>query len=164
MRIAFGNKSRVGKDTSALFAKDILGEDTQILSFARPLHNICENIQRELNKPIQKDRKLLQTIGMALRDCYGADVMCDFLISKVGTGNVIVTDLRFNNEYAALRKNGFITIRILRDVSDIGGNREHVSETELDNAEFDYVINNNGTLDDLRNKVRAIIHAQKKCM
>jgi hypothetical protein len=69
----------------------------------------------------------------------------------------IITDLRFTNELEAVTRRGGITIRINRN----NGTRavdihNHISETALDNAEFDYVIENDGTLEELVEKVRVI--------
>lgn len=63
----------------------------------------------------------------------------------------IVTDVRFQNEANAIRENGGILIRINRNT---GLNDTHISETALDDyKDFDLVIDNNGTLDELIDKV-----------
>ena len=82
--------------------------------------------------------------------------------------NWIITDMRFPNELEAIIKRGGITIRVNR----VNGNEtpyqiayreahEHPSETALDNATFDYVINNNSTIEDLIQKVRIILRREK---
>jgi hypothetical protein len=76
--------------------------------------------------------------------------------------NWIITDMRFPNEIAAVELREGITIRVNRD----NGTREidtnpHPSETALDDAKFDYTIENNGTLDELVEKVRAILIREK---
>ena len=38
---------------------------------------------------------------------------------------------------------------------------EHISETALDNAEFDYVIDNNGTIEELIKQVKKILIKEK---
>lgn len=103
--------------------------------------------------------------------------------------NWIITDMRFPNEIEAVELREGITIRVNRDsdvkVSHSGkegdftiekfdkNNPKHValkagedkmlhpSETALDNANFDYVIENDGTLDELVEKVRAILIREK---
>ena len=89
--------------------------------------------------------------------------------------NWIITDTRFPNELQAVKDKGGINIRvnrpkerelILRNATSIIDTRktlepEHKSETALDNAEFDYVILNNGTLTDLINECRNIIKDYK---
>ena len=72
--------------------------------------------------------------------------------------NWVITDTRFPNELKAVKDRGGVSIRVTRD----NGTRAidvnpHESETALDNAEFDYIINNVGTIEDLIAKVREIL-------
>lgn len=89
--------------------------------------------------------------------------------------NWIITDTRFPNELEAVKIRNGITIRVNRTYSRKpiyipgeecnGTSRQdfedakpkHASETALDDATFDYVIDNSGTLDDLIKAVRAIL-------
>ena len=83
--------------------------------------------------------------------------------------NWIITDMRFPNELKAVEDKKGITIRVNRPCNICGGSGyhkmscpvsksgEHCSETALDNAEFDYVIKNDGELVDLVSKVREIM-------
>ena len=78
----------------------------------------------------------------------------------------IIPDMRFQNEFDAIKQYGGITIRINGDPSGTRSkstrNLEHVSETALDNViDFHFIIENNGTLDDLRQKAKAIINLIK---
>lgn len=88
--------------------------------------------------------------------------------------NWIVTDMRFPNELKAIKDRNGITIRVNRDLKikerQIGAsefvanqvlNSLHPSETALDNAKFDYVIDNNGTIEELVEKVREILIKEK---
>lgn len=72
--------------------------------------------------------------------------------------NWIITDMRFPNEFDAVKSRGGITIRVNRD----NGTRAidvntHPSETALDNHNFDYVIDNTSSVSDLIVKVREIL-------
>ena len=80
--------------------------------------------------------------------------------------NWIITDMRFENELKAVEDKGGITIRVNRPIKKDQDNTQdfinkigvfHPSETALDNAEFDYTIENDGTLEELINKVREIL-------
>ena len=98
--------------------------------------------------------------------------------------NWIITDMRFPNEMDSVKERGGITIRVVRypktvevsrgpkDIEIVPFNptnqkhmdlwkgdssRMHASETALDDAKFDYEIDNNGTLEDLIEKVREIL-------
>ena len=73
--------------------------------------------------------------------------------------NWIITDMRFLNEMEAVKKRGGITIRVNRNLEE--SKDQHESETELDNAEFDYVITNDGTIEELIEKVREILTKEK---
>ena len=70
-----------------------------------------------------------------------------------------ITDMRFLNEMEVVKKRGGITIRVNRNLEE--SKDQHESETELDNAEFDYVINNDGTIEELIEKVREILTKEK---
>jgi dephospho-CoA kinase len=77
--------------------------------------------------------------------------------------NWIITDTRFENELEAIKSRGGISIRVNRLLSE--GNRPYVelhpSETALDNAEFNYIIDNNGTIEELIEKVKVILIKEK---
>ena len=102
--------------------------------------------------------------------------------------NWIITDMRFPNELKAVKDRDGISIKVKRypqkltvsrggfDSTDIPFNinnpkhkdlyeaeilNSHISETALDKAEFDYVIDNNGTINELINKVKEILIKEK---
>ena len=74
--------------------------------------------------------------------------------------NWIITDMRFPNELKAVESKDGVTIRINRPQL-IERDFEHFSETALDNHNFDYVIDNSGSLADLENKVKEILIKEK---
>lgn len=81
--------------------------------------------------------------------------------------NWIITDVRFSNEADAVKSRGGINIRVNRlnkelldtdeKFNDEFNKHYHPSETALDNYIFDYVIDNNGTIEDLIIKVKEIL-------
>jgi hypothetical protein len=80
--------------------------------------------------------------------------------------NWIITDMRFPNELEAVKEKGGITIRVVRPHGytnpHTGEYKEmplsyHPSETALDDAKFDYEIINDGTIEDLIEKVKEIL-------
>lgn len=78
--------------------------------------------------------------------------------------NWIITDMRFPNEMDVVKAKGGITIRIQRfkQISENirvhhGIGVPHPSETALDDHKFDYVIDNNGSISDLIDKVKEIL-------
>jgi hypothetical protein len=89
---------------------------------------------------------------------------------KLSHPNWIITDMRFPNELEAVVKRNGITIRVVRPHGytdpNTGVYKEmplsyHLSETSLDDAEFDYTILNDGSLEDLVKKVREILITEK---
>lgn len=101
--------------------------------------------------------------------------------------NWIITDCRFPNELEAIKVRGGVSIRVNRpyeiNVDRGHGNvttvkydetnpdhvalvkghlaNQHESETALDDAHFDYVIDNNGTIEELIEKVKQILIKEK---
>lgn len=79
--------------------------------------------------------------------------------------NWIITDMRFPNEMESVKDKGGITIRVIRPVHALSQENNatqlHPSETALDNAEFDYVIENDGSFDDLILKVENILKKEQ---
>lgn len=70
----------------------------------------------------------------------------------------IITDLRFPNELKSVLDRDGITIRVTRPGTAVG---VHPSETALDSYPFKYEILNDGSLEDLLEKVRNILVSEK---
>jgi len=156
MRLAFGYKFRSGKDTACDFLKSMYRGE--ILRIARDVYNCSEEIQKIINVPVKKDRKLLQFLGDGLREIYGEDIWIDKVCENIkymeicGIDNFYIPDLRYKNEARKLKELGFILIRIDRTFSSKSSNENHShrSEIELDDYEFDHIVSNNGTIEDLK--------------
>jgi hypothetical protein len=78
----------------------------------------------------------------------------------------IITDVRFPNELKAIKDRGGITIRINRNETKLNEIirttiGQHPSETALDNAKFDYILDNNGTIKQLIENVKDILIIKK---
>lgn len=81
--------------------------------------------------------------------------------------NWIITDMRFPNELKAVKDKGGISIRVNRPYTTVingngipatfNHNQFHESETALDSAEFDFVIENSGSIEELIEKVKIIL-------
>ena len=94
------------------------------------------------------------------------DPKYDLKVEEVGEyPNWIITDMRFPNEMEAVKEKEGITIRVNRPVHALSQENNavqlHPSETALDNADFDYVIENSGSFDDLMVKVEAILKKEQ---
>jgi hypothetical protein len=66
--------------------------------------------------------------------------------------NWIITDMRFPNEYDAVQKRNGLCVQVIRG-GDMSTNNAHSSEIGLDSYRFDYTINNNGSIEELREQV-----------
>ena len=74
--------------------------------------------------------------------------------------NWIITDSRFPNDVNRTREMGGILIRVNRAECE-GRENEHASETALDDFyEWDYVIENNGTVEELIEQARTILEEE----
>jgi hypothetical protein len=110
-------------------------------------------------------RELLQKLGTeAMRNGLHENVWVNALYADYTNQNWIITDMRFPNEFDAVKSRNGITIRIQRfkQISENirvhhGIGVPHPSETALDDHNFDYVIDNNGSMSDLITKVREIL-------
>ena len=112
-------------------------------------------------------REFLQKLGTeAMREGLHTNVWVNALfadykppkMSQYNPSNWIITDMRFPNELEAVEERKGITIRVVRSGTTVG---THASETALDDAYFDHVISNNGTIEDLIEKVRQILTIER---
>lgn len=70
--------------------------------------------------------------------------------------HIIVTDVRFPNEVEGIKRKGGKVIKIIRP--SVVSTSTHPSETSLNNyTDWDYVIVNDGTLEDLEAKVKEML-------
>ena len=103
-------------------------------------------------------RKLLEIIGTpCLRGMVHPDVWVNSLFSWYRPSyKWVITDVRFPNEVKRIKEEGGIIIRINRDI----GPRlnEPFPETALDDyQDWDYVIDNDGTMEELEIKIEEIL-------
>ena len=104
-------------------------------------------------------RELLQKFGTAIRN----EVCDDFWVKAClkdfeDDNNYLITDVRFKSEAKGITDKGGIIIRVNREGAGAGN---HISEVDLDDYSFDYVINNDGNMEDLLLKVKAFCFAYK---
>ena len=108
-------------------------------------------------------RDMLQKLGTeAMRNGLHPDtwinaLMCNYKKVKdkdeeYSYPNWIITDVRFPNEYDAIKSKGGIIIRINRNESEKKSTK-HVSETALDGYIYDYVINNDSDINSLTKEI-----------
>ena len=161
-RIAFAGKMQVGKTTSADYLVQKYGFIK--LSFAGKLKEIAKDLWPEQFESGQKPRKLLQDLGMKMRE-IDQDVWVKYLVRIVRSlpkeSNIVVDDLRFMNEYKALKNEGFFIVRIVREVPPSPFD-DHPSEKEVEQMPYDLLLLNTETLDMLYEKLDKIMEMVSK--
>jgi hypothetical protein len=117
-------------------------------------------------------RRLLQRLGTeAIRDhlhqnawvnalmaCYRTEPFKDYMGDMrvdIPASNWVITDVRFPNEAKAIKDRGGIIVRVNR--TGFGPVNGHPSETALDEYDFDKIIENNGTIADLKESAKILM-------
>jgi hypothetical protein len=130
-------------------------------------------------------RWILQNWGTEVcRNGFHDDIWIASLQNKLrnSTDDVVISDCRFPNEIAAIKQSGGLVVRVVRGPEpewyDAAMSRNrgpdgnstwslsgrkleqlgvHVSETSWVGTQFDVVLDNNGTLDDLYQQVKRLV-------
>ena len=121
-------------------------------------------------------REALQKMGTeAGREVFHKDIWVISLLNRAKGKDVVVTDVRFQNEIQYIQDNGGIVIRVKRgedpdwfpllEKIKLDTERtkfmqhEHIHKSEWDwvGCEFDYTIDNNGTIQDLGKDVERVL-------
>lgn len=111
MRIGLIGKMCSGKTTIANKLKNTYPE-YKITSFAKKIKQLAE----ELFCMKEKDRKLLQDIGTKMRE-IDKDIWIKYVLNNIKDDqNVIIDDVRYENEMRYLKNENFILIYL--DISD----------------------------------------------
>lgn len=178
--IGISGKKRSGKDqfvnTFLKYHADNKLEKFIHKKFAGKLKQICALITGKLindfSDPQQYDmmldgwnmtvRELQQKVGTeAFRNNVSNDtwvnaLFCDWLNNDRSQKGWIISDVRFPNEVKAIKDRGGIVIRINR--TGLPNTDMHDSEIALDDyTEWDYIINNDGSLEEYITKVIDVI-------
>jgi len=105
-------------------------------------------------------RRLLQNLGVAARETFGEDFWIDQAMAQACLHNdVVFPDVRFLNEFEAVKSENGMLIKIIRPGREAAG---HISETELlavPDDEWDCIIENRGTVLELE---AAVVDAVQK--
>jgi hypothetical protein len=110
----------------------------------------------EAAKEIPEVRRLLQAMGTEVgRNLLGADIWVDALFKNLPREKVAITNVRFPNEYEAVKSRGGVVWRVDRPGFEAANG--HISDTALDGYSFDAHIYNEGTIRDLATKVMRLL-------
>ena len=136
-----------------------------------------------LQMPNLTPRYILQHWGTnVLRQHFHDDLWIasvEYKLSRA-TDDIVISDVRFKNEIDAIHRSGGIVVRVTRgsnptwyDAAESYNRGEwsnstwatskrkldsmgiHPSEYSIVGAKFDYVLDNNGTIDDLHNQIKS---------
>ncbi len=130
-RLAFADALK-----AVLYDLNPLTEDADQTGLMSDLQVLVDSHGWEWTKANSQARAYLQRLGVAVREHVGQDAWCDAVMRQIQRGDkVVITDVRFPNEYEAINSAGGSVWRLIR-----AGNapvNPHVSETALDDKYFD---------------------------
>ena len=129
-------------------------------------HRTIKNVRGypiEVENRLITVREMLQMVGTdCLRNTFNYNIwinalMADYIPTEDGTlPKWVVTDTRFLNEVEAIKKRDGKIVRVER--KDVNPPNGHSSEMELSSyKDFDYIIYNNGTIEDLTRNVSMML-------
>lgn len=170
--LAFTGVAGSGKSTALECLKDIQHHPLALKKFAGPLLDMQEMIYARI-KPVYerpsnfvKDRTLLQFLGTewarkTISDTIWVDLWKQEIDKFHRASNSLAVDpifvcddVRYDNEAEAVKSLGGRIIQIVSTkVAERGvvtGIKNHISENGIDLKYIDYIIENNGSVEDLR--------------
>lgn len=160
MLILLSGKLKAGKDTVAKYLVEEYGFER--FAFADKLKELAKDHFNWNGEKDQVGRDLLIAIGNAVRD-LDQDAWVNYVKRKIAETyadkdfNIVISDTRYLNELNFGKDWFGKIIRISRDVNYTPNERfiieNSVSETQLDNIEFDYYLDNNGSIEDLHESI-----------
>jgi hypothetical protein len=114
-------------------------------------------------------RKALQMIGTDLfRIHFNNDIWISIVENKIGTmlknnpnTNIVISDCRFANEFSLIKKfpDSHI-ITILREKNYSINKLAHSSETEWVNYNFDAILQNDNSIDELKSNLKSLLSSR----
>ena len=124
----------------------------------------------KFNKLVKQLDPSLMDANLSLRQLlqyFGTEIMQKYFGKRVWINSTmqnrseytIISDLRFIEEYNTVKEKKGIVIYVNRPNYEFG---QHASEREmkelLENYKYDFIINNNGSIEDLFNQVKELIN------
>jgi dephospho-CoA kinase len=177
VKIAICGRLRSGKDTAANHLYIKYGFDR--VAFGDVLKKNAHATFPWVSE-FSKPRALYQQFGQLMREIdpqvwikHAEQAVKGAIDFNVHTGaekvGVVITDLRQPNEYEWARANGFTIVRVMaprevrieraKSLSDAFelNHLTHETESHIDTFSVDYTLENNGTVDELKAQVDAIL-------
>ena len=138
---------------------EVDGDATNTTYLSDYLHNVCGG-DWTLAKRNSDVREMLQRLGTnVVRNMVDEDAWVDMMAVRVlqlhSEGkNVAVTGIRFPNELARIKDMGGSSVWV--ENSRIDSLDTHISELSLVSQDFDFIVYNNGSLDDLSHSAKQV--------
>ena len=177
--IAFAGKAGVGKSTVANVFKSCMNSNNpynnnsiQIIPFAKEIKIQAKILGWDGNKD-EKGRKLLQDITKPIKAYHGQNHYAEVVFEEALRCNpdfLVIDDLRFKVEANFLKEKAeegkckviFVKVENKNLVSGLTKEAQaDVSENDLNDFKFDYVIDNSSTMDNLKVEVENFIETTK---
>ena len=177
MIIALCGKRRVGKDVVAAHLVSAYG--MQHMKIAHKLKEACSimfGFSKEQLENDEKDaidtrwgvtpRQVMQFVGTELMQHKIQELIPDVgrllwvksLCAELDKKSVVISDVRFVHEVQELKRHGAYIIKIHSDRMQCQETVDHhISETESELVQADFVVKNNGTIDDLHCEIDRIM-------
>ena len=175
--IAFGHRKRTGKDAAAKFLTTILKQQCPRMnirktSFAYKLKDICFQLYAwgGLREPVYYENhpefreKILPRLGMSPREIwiklgtpaireqvYDGTWIQYCLQANKDADILIITDLRFPNEFQAVKERNGDCIKVIRESIPDTDDVADCALQDTSDDDWDQIVYNNGDLKDLYN-------------
>lgn len=180
--IGISGKKRAGKNLVTEIFKEVLGEANKSylhLAFGDSVKKACsvalgfeedyffnECVKDEVFEFVDgvkmSGRKIMQVLGTeAARDNFNDSIWLTSVSNKIKRSSVeiiLISDLRFKNEFEFIKSNNGFCIRVERE--GLISEDNHISEIDLDDAKFDFHIYNpkiQEFKDSIREQVKCIL-------
>ncbi|QDX93615.1 hypothetical protein EEL30_15715 [Brevibacillus laterosporus] len=168
IKLALCGKMRSGKDTVAGYLVEHY--DFVPFAFGDGIKRVCLELFPEQFANGKKPRALLQGVGQAMR-AFDPDVWVNRTLREIRqltyspSFDVLISDLRQPSEYARLRSEGFVIIRVnaseairrqrMINAGDTftDADLDHETEQHVDTFAVDYELDNNGSVLDLYEQI-----------
>ena len=146
----------------AYFIKAMAAELLRLCGYSEwRIDNVIEGAEKERKlEPFGRSmRWILQSLGDEWgRQCIHPDIWVKLTLlsiqqSMITNCRLVFDDMRYPNEYQMVKDAGGEVWRVTRPDVEYSG--DHRSEGSLDKFKFDKELYNDGSLQDLRNKVKA---------
>ncbi|RLA59313.1 MAG: hypothetical protein DRQ89_14235 [Epsilonproteobacteria bacterium] len=179
--IGLGCTAQVGKDTAADYLEAKYPGRVKRVAFADKLKQVCMllfglshdqcygpvSIKEKVDPRFGlTPREIMQGVGQKMREIYPNIWVDTVFFSTIpeseseGFDCFIISDVRYPNEGDKIHVESGSLVKIIRDAGGVTVGADHSSETAMrDYENFDFVIENNGSLDEYFKRVDQLVEA-----